>query len=84
MFESLEAKMRTVAREELSKLEAERECQPERWLTSKHAADYLDMSLGRLHNLTSAGRIPVHREGGRLLFRRSELDEWVSSGRAAA
>jgi excisionase family DNA binding protein len=55
----------------------------DRWLGTKAAADYLGCSTGRLHNLTSAGRIPHHHEGGRLVFSTSEIDEWIRSGRAA-
>ena len=32
--------------------------------------------------LTSAGRLPVHRDGTRLLFDRDELASWVRSGGA--
>ena len=58
--------------------------QSERWVGTRDAADYLGCSPGRLHNLTSAGRIPHHREGGRLVFSTRELDDWIRSGRAAS
>jgi excisionase family DNA binding protein len=56
----------------------------EEWMTSDETADYLKCGRGRIHNLVSEGRIPVHREGGRLLFLKSELDAWIKSGRAMA
>lgn len=56
---------------------------PQRWLGSKAAASYLGCSVGRLHNLTSAGTIPHHHEGGRLIFSTRELDDWITSGRSA-
>jgi excisionase family DNA binding protein len=62
----------------------EQEPESDEWLTSKQAADYLKCGRGRIHNLVSEGRIPVHREGGRLLFSRQELDDWIKSGRAMA
>lgn len=52
------------------------------WLDVTAAADYLCCKPRRLHDLVSQGRVPFYREGGRLMFRRSELDEWLTSGRA--
>jgi excisionase family DNA binding protein len=63
-----------------------RESEPEsdEWLTTQDAADHLKCGKRRIFNLVSEGRIPVHREGARLLFLKSELDEWIRSGRAMA
>lgn len=52
------------------------------WLTSDQAAEYLKCGRRRIFNLVSEKRVPVHREGVRLLFLKSELDEWIKSGRA--
>lgn len=52
------------------------------WLTSKEAAEHLRCGEGRLRRLASTGRIPVHKEGGRNLYARAELDEWILSGAA--
>jgi excisionase family DNA binding protein len=48
--------------------------------TDKHG----NISPKRIYNLSSEGRIPVLREGGRLLFTRRLLHEWLTSGKAAA
>ncbi len=48
-----------------------------RWLTSREAADYVRISLDGLHRLSGSGAIPHAKQGGRLLFDRIELDEWV-------
>lgn len=53
------------------------------YLDTKAAAGYLACSPNRLHKLTSENRIPHRHEGDRLLFIRSELDEWLDSGEAA-
>ena len=53
------------------------------WLDVAGAADHLCCKPRRLHDLVSQGRVPHYREGGRLVFRRSELDEWITSGRAS-
>jgi excisionase family DNA binding protein len=54
----------------------------QRWLDVGGAADYLRCPRSRVYALVSAGRIPVHRDGSRLLFDRPELDEWVRAGGA--
>jgi excisionase family DNA binding protein len=53
-----------------------------RWLNVAEAAEHLSCPASRLYALNSAGRIPVHRDGSRLLFDRNELDEWVRAGGA--
>jgi excisionase family DNA binding protein len=50
------------------------------WLDVGEAADYLRCPTSRIYALTSARKIPHHHDGARLLFRRSELDEWVERG----
>lgn len=50
------------------------------WLDVNGAADHLACAPSRIYALVSAKRIPHHRDGSRLLFRRAELDEWVESG----
>ena len=49
------------------------------WLDAKGAADYLACSRERLYKRLHL--IPHHRGGGRLLFRRDELDAYVESFR---
>jgi excisionase family DNA binding protein len=83
IFEALEARIS----ERVTSLVVERvraESTPKEWLTTADAASYLACSPGRIRNLVSGGRIPSYKEGGRRLFRRSELDDWVVSGRAAS
>jgi excisionase family DNA binding protein len=53
---------------------------PDEWLTAVEAAEYLRCPPSRIYALSSAKRIPLHRDGSRLLFRRSELDTWVKAG----
>ena len=44
------------------------------YLRGEHGIQYHPNSLGRL---VSAGRAPGHMVGGRRMYRRSLLDEWV-------
>jgi len=53
---------------------------PERHLDVAGAAQHLACPASRIYALVSAGRIPVRRDGSRLLFRASELDDWLDRG----
>ncbi len=43
------------------------------WLTRREAAEYLRLPLSRLEKDRA---IPCHRDGGRVLYHRDELDEY--------
>lgn len=49
------------------------------WLNVATAAAYLDWPKQRLYKLTARGEIPHYKQDGRLLFRRDELDRWLTS-----
>ena len=53
-----------------------------RWLNVAEAAEHLSCPESRIYALNSARRIPVHRDGSRLLFDSAELDAWVRAGGA--
>ncbi len=63
-----------------------REHQPapgaEPWLDVQGAAEHIRCPKSRIYALVSAGRIPYHKDGSRLLFRSSELDAYVLAGGA--
>ena len=44
-------------------------------LTRKEAAEFLTISLATLHTYTKEGRIVGQRLGGRLVYRRSDLEK---------
>jgi len=50
------------------------------WLTVAEAAQCLRCTSSRIYSLVSARRIPFHKDGSRVLMRRSELDAWVRQG----
>ena len=67
--------------EEVASLLAQRiQLEPERWIAVEQAAAHLACPKSRIYDLVSGRRIPHERDGTRLLFRRSELDAWVSGG----
>jgi len=45
------------------------------WLTVEQAAQHLKCSTSRIYQGTSKRTLPFHRDGGRLMFSKSELDE---------
>lgn len=47
---------------------------PDPYLTVDQAADYLSAPTSRIYDLVSLRRVRHHRDGRRLLFRRSDLD----------
>ena len=50
------------------------------WMAIETAARYLDVSPQRLRKLVARRQIPYHQEdkGCRILFRRTDLDHWMS------
>jgi excisionase family DNA binding protein len=52
------------------------------WLNASGAADYLGCSVSRIRTLTMTGDLPHHRDGGRPLYHRDELDAYVRNGGA--
>lgn len=83
-LDGLEETVRELVQAELARREHEAE---ERWYTASEAAEYLRVSVQRIHDLVSHGRLP--RYGGKgyaLRFRRHDLDHYVeqrSAGREA-
>jgi len=58
-------------------LEERRPSETEPYLDVAGAAGFLACPTSRVYALASARRIPCHRDGSRLLFRREELRRWV-------
>ncbi len=52
------------------------------WLTVGQAADYLHVSKSWIYKRSMNNRIPYHKAGKKLMFRKSELNDFISMGRA--
>jgi excisionase family DNA binding protein len=52
------------------------------WMTVTEAAKHIRCTTSRIYKLVEQGSLPHHREGRRLLFKRSELDSFIRSGGA--
>ena len=78
-IEGLEDHIERVVEEKLS---ARVEHEPERWLTSDEAAEYLGVAVSTIHDLTSRGTLPRHgAKGMKLRFKKADLDAYAE-GRA--
>ena len=47
------------------------------------AAEYLDVNKDTIRNWIKKTDIPAHKIGRLWKFKKSELDEWIKSGRSA-
>lgn len=47
------------------------------WMTCKEAAEYLRLPVDGIYSRVAKRQIPFHKIGGRTLFDRVELDDWV-------
>lgn len=56
----------------------------DRWINIEDAADYLGVNKDSIRNWIKRGtEIPAHKIGKQWKFKKSELDEWVKSGKSA-
>lgn len=54
------------------------------WIGIEAAAKYLDVNKDSIRNWIKKGyEIPAHKIGKQWKFKRSDLDEWVKSGKSA-
>ena len=54
----------------------------EPWIGVDEAAAHLACPKSRVYRLVSMRKVPFHKDGARVLFKRSELDAWVQAGGA--
>lgn len=52
------------------------------YLNAEGAAEFLACPVSRIRSLTSAGALPVERDGSRVLYSRAALREYVRNGGA--
>lgn len=51
------------------------------WLNTKQTAEYLAAPVSRVHDLVALGLLEPRRDGRRLLFKRTDLDNYLERGR---
>ncbi len=68
--------------EQLEQINQRLEAQPStpvnEWMNVDQAADYLHVSKSWIYKRTMDGKIPYHKPSKKLMFRRSELDAFIS------
>lgn len=52
------------------------------WINIEEAAGYMGVTKDTVRNWIKKTDIPAHKSGKLLKFKRSELDEWIKSGKA--
>ena len=56
----------------------------DKWIGIDEAAEYLDVNKDSIRNwIKKESGIPAHKIGKQWKFKKSELDEWVKSGKSA-
>ena len=55
----------------------------ENWISITEAADHLGVTKDSIRNWIKKTDIPAHKIGKLWKFKKSELDEWVKSGKSA-
>ena len=55
----------------------------DKWIGIEEAANYMDVNKDTVRRMLKNTDIPAHRIGKLWKFKRSELDEWIKSGRGA-
>ena len=56
----------------------------DKWINLEEAADYLSVNKDTIRNWIRKDKgVPAHKVGKQWKFKRSELDEWIKSGKSA-
>ena len=56
----------------------------DKWINLEEAADYLSVNKDTIRNWMRKGTgIPAHKIGKLWKFKKSELDDWVKSGKSS-
>ena len=69
--------------DKLLSLQEQPEEEPDRVLNLNQLIDYLPEKPARqtVYGWVNYRKIPYHKEGKKLLFRKSEIDQWLRNGR---
>ena len=57
--------------------------QDDKWIGIEEAANFLGVTKDTIRNWIKKNNIPAHKIGKLWKFRKSELNEWVLSGKSA-
>ncbi|RKY41320.1 MAG: hypothetical protein DRP85_06675 [Candidatus Makaraimicrobium thalassicum] len=51
------------------------------WMTSGELAKYLEVETKKVNEWVDSGILPGTREGGKWIFERSKVDQWIAEGK---
>ena len=54
----------------------------ENWISITEAAEHLDVTVDSIRNWIKKMDLPAHKIGKLWKFKKSELDQWVKSGKS--
>lgn len=55
----------------------------DKWISLEDAANYMDVTKDTVRNWIKKTDIPAHKIGKLWKFKKSELDDWIKSGKSA-
>ena len=55
----------------------------DKWIGLEEAAEYMDVTKDTVRNWIKKTDIPTHKIGKLWKFKKSEIDEWIKSGKSA-
>ncbi len=55
----------------------------DKWIGLEEAAEYMDVTKDTVRNWIKKTDIPAHKIGKLWKFEKSEIDEWIKSGKSA-
>lgn len=55
----------------------------DRWLTVDDMSKYLSITKDTIYKWIETRNMPAHKVGRKWMFQKTEIDEWVKSGKAA-
>jgi len=55
----------------------------DRWLAVDDVGKYLSVTKDTIYKWIDNRNMPAHKVGRKWMFQKSEIDEWVKSGKAA-
>ncbi len=54
----------------------------DKWIVLEEAAEYMDVTKDTVRNWIKKADIPAHKIGKLWKFKKSEIDEWIKSGKS--
>jgi hypothetical protein len=73
--------IREIVHEEVQTHMASKETQDDEWMDLEQAAAFLKKAKQTVYGYTAKSLIPNYRRGGKLYFKKSDLEAWLLQGK---